>query len=166
MRVLIRAIIFCSLACALVAPNATRSFAARIGSPITSGAAIQNLGVRVWVNTTSGIYHCPGTRYYGATKRGKYLSEQDATSQGYRGAAGRACGSPTLRSGPIASPQYLSGGQTQTTRSSTKVWVNTGSGVYHCPGTRYYGATKSGAYMAEAVARESSYRPAYGRSCA
>jgi hypothetical protein len=48
---------------------------------------------------------------------------------------------------------------------STKVWVNTKSGVYHCPGTRWYGATKSGQYMTESEARAAGDRPAYGRTC-
>lgn len=30
---------------------------------------------RMRVNTSSGVYHCPGTRYYGATKRSRYASE-------------------------------------------------------------------------------------------
>lgn len=46
-----------------------------------------------------------------------------------------------------------------------KVWVNTKSGVYHCPGTRWYGNTKSGAYMTEGEARANGDRPAYGRAC-
>lgn len=46
-----------------------------------------------------------------------------------------------------------------------KVWVNTKSGVYHCPGTRWYGATKSGEYTTEKQARAAGDRPAYGRSC-
>ena len=29
----------------------------------------------VWVNTNSGVYHCPSSQYYGNTKRGKYLSK-------------------------------------------------------------------------------------------
>lgn len=49
--------------------------------------------------------------------------------------------------------------------SSVKVWVNTKSGVYHCPGTRWYGATKSGEYTTEREARANGDRPAYGRSC-
>jgi hypothetical protein len=40
----------------------------------------------VWVNTDSGIYHKPGTRYYGKTKQGKYMSEADAIKAGYRAA--------------------------------------------------------------------------------
>lgn len=46
-----------------------------------------------------------------------------------------------------------------------KVWVNTASGVYHCPGTRWYGATKHGTYMRQADAQKKGYRPAYGRVC-
>src|ERR1700676_2987149 len=38
----------------------------------------------VWVNTDSGIYHKPGTRYYGKTKQGKYMTEADAQKAGYR----------------------------------------------------------------------------------
>lgn len=46
-----------------------------------------------------------------------------------------------------------------------KVWVNTASGVYHCPGTRWYGATKHGTYMRQADAQKKGFRPAYGRVC-
>jgi hypothetical protein len=57
-------------------------------------------------------------------------------------------------------PSYRDGEQ-----ASVKVWVNTNSGVYHCPGTRWYGVTKNGEYMSESQARASGDRPAYGRSC-
>jgi hypothetical protein len=46
-----------------------------------------------------------------------------------------------------------------------KVWVNTDSGVYHCPGTRWYGATRHGVYMTQAEAQKKGYRPAYGTVC-
>ncbi len=37
----------------------------------------------VWVNTESGVYHKPGTRWYGKTKQGKYMTEADAVKAGY-----------------------------------------------------------------------------------
>jgi len=37
----------------------------------------------VWVNTDSGVYHKPGTRWYGKTKQGKYMTEADAQKAGY-----------------------------------------------------------------------------------
>jgi hypothetical protein len=43
---------------------------------------------------------------------------------------------------------------------STVVWVNEHSHIYHFPGTRDYGHTKSGAYMSEAEARTSGNRAA------
>jgi uncharacterized RmlC-like cupin family protein len=52
-----------------------------------------------------------------------------------------------------------------TTDSNLQVWVNTSSGVYHCPATRSYGATRKGEYMTEAEARKEGYRPANGKSC-
>ena len=47
---------------------------------------------RVWVNTASKVYHCPGTRYYGNTSRGSYMTEAEAKANGYRAAYGRLCG--------------------------------------------------------------------------
>jgi hypothetical protein len=38
----------------------------------------------VWVNTDSHIYHKEGSRYYGKTKQGKYMSEADASKEGDR----------------------------------------------------------------------------------
>ena len=36
----------------------------------------------VWVNTTSHVYHKEGSKYYGKTKHGKYMSEADAIKEG------------------------------------------------------------------------------------
>jgi len=38
------------------------------------------------VNTETGVYHKEGSRYYGKTKQGKYMSEADAVNAGYRAA--------------------------------------------------------------------------------
>jgi hypothetical protein len=40
--------------------------------------------VVVWVNTNSGVFHFPGTRWYGATANGTYECEADAVSEGDR----------------------------------------------------------------------------------
>lgn len=45
-----------------------------------------NSGGMVWVNTESGVYHKPGSRYYGKTKQGKYMTEADAIKAGYHAA--------------------------------------------------------------------------------
>jgi hypothetical protein len=49
--------------------------------------------VKVWVNTQTGIYHCPRTRWYGKTNHGKYMDECEARKAGYRPAYYRPCGS-------------------------------------------------------------------------
>jgi hypothetical protein len=41
----------------------------------------------VWVNTDSHIYHKEGSRFYGKTKKGKYVNEADAIKEGDRAAA-------------------------------------------------------------------------------
>jgi hypothetical protein len=38
----------------------------------------------VWVNTRSGVYHFQGERYFGSTKRGKFICERDADEEGDR----------------------------------------------------------------------------------
>jgi hypothetical protein len=38
----------------------------------------------VWVNTDSRVYHKRGTRWYGKTKNGKYMTEADAVRAGYK----------------------------------------------------------------------------------
>ena len=50
-----------------------------------------NPDIRVWVNTNSGTYHCPGTRWYGKTKEGGYMTQKEAQDKGYRPAANRPC---------------------------------------------------------------------------
>ena len=47
----------------------------------------------------------------------------------------------------------------------TKVWANTKSRVYHCPGSRYYGNSSAGEWMTEAAAIKAGYRGAYNKRC-
>lgn len=55
------------------------------------GAQVGGGSTKVWVNRSSHIYHCPGSRNYGTTKNGVFMSEKDAMAQGNRGAYGRRC---------------------------------------------------------------------------
>lgn len=50
-----------------------------------------NPGVKVWVNTDSWTYHCPGARWYGKTQVGEYMTQKQAQDKGYHPAADRAC---------------------------------------------------------------------------
>src|SRR5262245_51159906 len=68
----------------------------------------------VWLNTSSGVYHCRGTQYFGATRRGRYLAEAEAQKAGYRPAYGRTCGAPLATA--LKSSDF---------GSSVRVWVNT-----------------------------------------
>lgn len=61
-------------------PTSTPAATAVLTPPASSG--------QVWVNTKSSKYFQPGTRYYGKTKEGKFLSEKDAKAQGFVAAGG------------------------------------------------------------------------------
>ena len=47
-------------------------------------AAAQASG-KVWVNTSSGVYH-KGGEWYGKTKQGKFMTEAEAKAAGYKAA--------------------------------------------------------------------------------
>jgi hypothetical protein len=46
-----------------------------------------------------------------------------------------------------------------------KVWVNAKSKTYHCEGSKFYGKTKAGEYMAEADAKGKGYHGVNGKAC-
>lgn len=77
-----------ALLCAIPAGYVTNSSARAAAQTKT-----EKKEVKVWVNTASGVYHCPGTRWYGKTKHGEYMSECEAIKKGNRSAYGKACGS-------------------------------------------------------------------------
>ena len=68
----------------------TRAVVNRETEVATQSAGNQN--VKVWVNTNSGVYHCQGTRWYGKTKSGQFMTQREAQAKGYRPAYGAVCG--------------------------------------------------------------------------
>ena len=129
--------------------GATSALAQARATPKPATPPLQTI---VWVNTPSRIYHCPGTQFFGSTRQGEYMSEAEARGRGNRASDRKACppSAVAIQLMPLAPGD---------------VWVNTISGLYHCPESRLYGSTKRGKFLTEGEASSAGYRPAGRRQC-
>lgn len=65
---------------------ATQKVAPKAPEAATGSTAARPAPARgmVWVNTATKVYHYEGDQWYGKTKEGQYMTEQDAIKAGYR----------------------------------------------------------------------------------
>jgi hypothetical protein len=78
-------------AAATPATKAAVTPAAKTAAPAAAVAAGGGDG-KVWVNSKSKVYHCEGSKSYGKTKAGEYMTEADAKAKGNHGDHGKVCG--------------------------------------------------------------------------
>lgn len=65
--------------------NATKTRSAPVKVVPDSDIAAARASGKVWVNTDTHVYH-KGGQWYGATKQGQFMTEQEAIKAGYRAA--------------------------------------------------------------------------------
>ena len=79
-------------AAATPAAKATTPAPAKTAGTTAATPALGGGSGKVWVNTKSKVFHCEGSKSYGTTKVGEYMTEADAKAKGFHGVKGQSCG--------------------------------------------------------------------------
>ena len=110
---------------------------------------------------------CHGCGSYGCnrTNCGNKCTEGPACRGCWKSSEDKDKQTSALTPAPLVPSLATVSAQAEKGNPDIKVWVNTNSGVYHCPSTRWYGNTKQGEYINQAEAQKKGYRPAYGKVC-
>ena len=116
-----------------------------------------------------------GTYYTGATKKGACRGHKGVKDwYGPTAATPEKTPAVAVAPTPATAPAPVPAAKATATANTVapaagggpgQVWLNTSSNVYHCPGTKWYGTTKAGAYMTEAEAKAKGAHADHGKVC-
>jgi hypothetical protein len=111
-------------------------------------------------------YGAPATAATGAKSASTSTSTPASSATSKPAPASAPAPAPAAQSSPATTSKSSTSTMAQAAGGGAgQVWLNTASNVYHCPGSRYYGKTKTGAYMTEAEAKAKGAHPDRGQPC-
>ena len=124
-----------------------------------TGACHGHQGVKTWFAESSTAGAATSSKTSTGSSTSAQPSSGTATSSTSGNGSSMAATSPKEASSSTTSKAAAPGG------GPNLVWVNTGSNVYHCYGSSWYGKTKNGKYMSEADAKAAGARPDHNKPC-